>query len=78
MNWSLDKMNEDTIIKTILKMIEDNIYIYLNNSEEYMQEIRKYNNIKKELSNLELLYLTEIVIADLINVPYLYDLRGWD
>ena len=71
-------MNEDTIIKTILKMIEDNIYIYLNNSEEYMQEIRKYNNIKKELSNLELLYLTEIVIADLINVPYLYDLRGLD
>lgn len=71
------------IFKEITKLITDNLEILYNYNEEALVNLKKYcnkNNKRKynPLTYNELIYYTEEAISELINTPYLYDLRSLD
>ena len=71
----------DILIKQIVEMIDTNIKIYFNNSDDYFIELRNYcieNEDKKyeEIDQRLLLAFTEFALIDLINCPFLYDFRA--
>lgn len=71
---------ENTILKDILDMIENNVKIYLTFSDEMFIKLNEYitNNDDKKDKHIpykELVILTKEVILDLMECPYLYDFR---
>ena len=76
-----DKPISDILIDEISEMIKTNITIYYNNDDESFVELRRYchehydekfNDVDQQL----LTFFVEIVLADLINCPFLYDFRA--
>ena len=75
------KTYHEKLFDEIIQIIKDNLELLYNYDEDALINIRKYchKNYKmkyKPLTNNELIYFTEEAIAELVNTPYLFDLRS--
>lgn len=71
----------EELIEEISEMIKTNLYIYYNNSDNYLISIKKYciNNIGSRYTSVTqklLLTFVQEALIDLTNCPYLYDYRS--
>lgn len=74
---------EEKIIKEILEMIETNINIYYNESEDNFIGLRelckdKYDEEIEEIDQQKLVCLVQETLYELIKCRYLYDFRAID
>ena len=74
------KTYHEKIFDEIVQIIKDNLELLYNYDDEALTNIRKYcykNNHHKynPLTYNQLIYFTEEAIAEITNMPYLYDFR---
>ena len=74
------KAYHEKLFDEIIQIIKDNLELLYNYDDNALIDIRKHCNKNnhqryKPLTYNELIYYTEEAIAELVNVPYLYDFR---
>lgn len=81
MNLPWDNYLDKKVIKAvneIVFIIRYNLLFYMqdNNYFNYIKEYCNKNELHDKTSFMDLLYLTELSIADLIDMPNFYDFRN--
>ena len=71
---------DNILINQICNFIKDNLKLMLSFNDNYLINLRQFYQKNYDKTNLkmsydELLFFTEEALADLINIPYLYDFR---
>ncbi len=71
----------EKILDEIMQVIKDNLELLYNYDDDALINIRKYcyqnnHNKYKPLTYNQLICFTEEAIAELVNIPYLYDFRS--
>ena len=74
------KEYHDELIKEIITLISDNIYLLYNFNDNTLINLRKhcYENVENEykpLPYIKLVSFAEEVLSDIFNADYLYDFR---